>query len=135
MEISKREKIVFFAILGVILAGIVLLTFCTPSHAADKDAAYYQRTGTKPPGPGGQFFLPISAQYIEDLGGGIGLGYQWKASGVMLMGQITYDQFNAVNGTTPYQVGCRTYQVPFAVPSYGHRGVEVTVAIPVGKKK
>lgn len=111
------------ACLGTIAALVCILaffTFCPPTKAEE---------------PKGQFFIPLSARYIEDLGIAGGLGYQFKGSGLILLGQISYDQFNAVNGTTAYTVGCRQYQVPFTVPAHGHRGVEVTVAIPLPSYK
>jgi hypothetical protein len=128
-----RKQWTIIGIIAAVLACLVMFTFCSPIKAAEHDAAYYQRTGTQPPGMGGEFFMPISARYINDLGGGIGLGYQWKSSGVMLLGQVTYDQFNAVSGTTPFRVGCVDYAVPYTTGSSGHRGIEFTVAVPLRK--
>jgi hypothetical protein len=128
-----RKQWTVAGLVVAIFVCLVLFTFCSSVKAAEHDAAYYQRTGTKPPGMGGEFFIPVSARYIEDLGGGIGLGYQWKASGVMLLGQITYDHFNAQSGSVAYTNRWRTVQVPYTVPASGHRGVEVTVAIPIRK--
>ncbi len=77
-----------------------------------------------------QPFAAVSARYVEDLGIGIGGGYQWK-SGVMLLGQITYDERNHQHGTVQY--GC--VQVPWTSPAEGHRGAEIIVAVPLGRKK
>jgi hypothetical protein len=64
----------------------------------------------------------------------VGGGYQFK-SGIVLLGLVTYDQFNAKSGTTQFNIDCRNYSIPYSVPSSGHRGIEVTVAIPLRKTK
>jgi len=110
---------VYIGTAAVILALLLVFGFCSPAHSAET---------------GGTPFLAISARYMEQLGIGMGAGYQFKGSGVLLLGQVTYDQLDTVTGTTTYtsQWG-RTHQVPFTVPATGHRGFEVTVAIPLRK--
>jgi hypothetical protein len=83
--------------------------------------------------PAGEFFVAVSANYVDALGIGGGVGYQFKESGVFLFGQLTYSYFNGVSGTVPYTVGCRTYQVPFEASRKGDAGYEFTVAIPLRK--
>jgi len=117
MHVDKKKTV---------LAGLLFILILIVSYMACTEA--------KAEEPKGTYFAAISARYINDLGGGIGMGYQWKKSGVMLLGQVTYDQFNSINGTTPFQIGCRHYTVPYNTGSYGHRGIEFTVAIPLRKQ-
>jgi len=84
----------------------------------------------------GQFFIPISARYIEDWGVAGGVAYQEEKTKMIFSLQVSYDQFNGQGGSVPYQVNpCRVVQVPWSTPDYGHRGIEFTLLIPVGKKK
>ena len=121
MRFTKRQ---LWIACGTLLFMLVAIYFACGDAKAEN----------KPPAKG-EFFAAISARYINDIGGGIGMGYQWKRSGVMLISQVTYDQFNSVSGTTPFRVGCVNYSVPYTTSSSGHRGLEVTVAIPLRKQK
>lgn len=121
MRFTKRQ---LWIACGTLLFMLVAIYFACGDAKAEN----------KPPAKG-EFFAAISARYINDLGVAGGVGYQWKKSGVMLLGQISYDQFNSVSGTAPFRVGCVNYSVPYTTSSSGHRGLEVTVAIPLRKQK
>ena len=123
MPFSKRQM---WLACGMLVFMLIAIYFACGSVKA---------AGKPPPKAKGEFFAAVSARYIEDLGGGIGMGYQWKKSGVMLLGQVTYDHFDSESGTAPFRLGCRNYSVPYTTPSSGHRGVEITVAIPIRGKK
>jgi 1,4-alpha-glucan branching enzyme len=53
----------------------------------------------------------------------------WRTLGVHL------EQRNGVSGAAPFSIGCRDYAVPYSSGNLGHRGVEITVAIPFRKAK
>lgn len=120
MKLMLTKKQWIYAGVAIVLAAMAMVMFCSKAKAAE----------TK-----GQFFIPLSARYIEDFGVAGGIGYRFD-SGLILMGQVSYDQFNAQSGSVAYQVNpCRTVQVPWSIPSSGHRGIEFTVGIPLTKKK
>ncbi len=99
------------------LAACALLATCLFSEAPAKE-------------PKGQLFAAVSALYAERLGGGLGIGYQWKSSGIFLLAQATYTYAPGVDGTVPF----RCYQVPFHTGDTGRPGVALTVAIPLKGK-
>jgi hypothetical protein len=131
--LTRRQWVIYGTV--VLIAVAIGALIACPARAAEKDADFYKRTGTQPPGMGGEVFALTSARYIEDLGLGLGVGYQWKATGIMLSGQITYDRFNAVSGQTPFRINGCTYAVPYSRGGHGHRGVELTFAFPLRKSK
>lgn len=133
-NVSKREKIVFFAILAVALAVILAFTFCTPSHAASNDAAFYARTATKPPSDAVPY-MATSWGYTDNPTMGVGAGALFKKSGVLILGSATYTRPGGGDTlTTPFVVGCRTFQVPYQTPETGGWGAVLTVAFQVGKR-
>ena len=117
-------------------ALLAVLAFALlPVVAADHDAAYYQRTGTHPDAPKGDFLLPITGFYADKIGVGGGLGYRFHESGIILMGQITYTRIDGVNGTVPYATGCETFIVPYSVPSRSQAGFAFTFVVPIERRR
>ena len=94
----------------------VLLFAVLPVIAAEKDTDYYQRTGTKP-AVAWDFLLGPKLQYADQLGLGVQAAFEWhlKATNIVLIGDANYVRIDGIDTTRPYQVGCRTYQVPVHV--------------------
>lgn len=91
--------------------------------------------------PAGDFFIPISARYIDDLGVGAGLGWQSRESKFMVMGQVTWDRIDGVSGVAtvpPREHGSMLMTnprpprtVPFSTSDRSEVGVTLTFAIPI----
>lgn len=85
--------------------------------------------------PDGDLFVPLSIRYIDSFGIGAGLGWQSRASGLMLSGQVTWDRIDGVGGTTtydPYSVAYhRPVPVAFSTPDRGEVGLTFTIGIPL----
>jgi len=113
------------ALLALLLAAFL------PAVAADHDAAYYQRTGTKPPIQG-DFLLGPTLHYFEQLSAGVAFGYTWTKPGVTLLGDFNVARIDGRSGTTDFTVGCRTFQVPYSVDGRmkGQFGVSVLFRLP-----
>ena len=117
------------------LALLAVLLFAVPQvAAADHDAAYYQRTGTKPPVQG-DFLLGPGIQYADQLGVSLTFGYHWKASGIVLLGSAAYVRIDGIDTTAPFAVGCRTYQVPVKIDGRTTGQYGVSVLFPLRKPK
>ena len=109
-----------------VLIAFAALLLSSMAMAADHDAAYYQRTGTHPPVQG-DFLLGGGVQYADQLGPVLQFGYHWQKTGIVLLGSAAYVRIDGVDTTQPFQVGCRTYQVPVHVDgrTTGQYGVSV----------
>ena len=94
----------------------VLLFAVLPTIAAEKDADYYQRTATKP-AVAWDFLLGPKVQYADQLGLGVQAAWMFhaKVTDIMLIADMNYVRVDGIDTTRPYQVGCRTYQVPVHV--------------------
>lgn len=116
---------------------LILACLLVASSALAADSGFYARTGTHP--PGGDFFIPISARYIDDFGVGVGLGWQSRASGFMVSGQVTWDRIDGQHGAVlydPYSLAKnRPMPVPYSTPSRSEVGLTVTFGIPIRSHK
>lgn len=118
LKINKKEIIVSVLTMAGLLA--VFYFACGAAKAGEMK---------------GQFFIPLSARYIQDWGVAGGVAYQEEKTKIIFSLQVSYDQLNGQSGTVPYQVNmCKTVQVPWSTPASGHRGIEFSVLIPLGKK-
>jgi len=122
-KILVTRKQLLYLIIGLILVLAAGAFLATRAEAAPKKS------------PKGEYFAALSALYTDQLGGGLGLGYQFKSTGVMLLGQVTYTYANGQSGTVPFQVGCQQFQVPYTTNKTGDTGLGFTVAIPLRKAK
>lgn len=81
-----------------------------------------------------RFFIPLTVNYAEKIGGAGGVGYQFP-NGMMLLGQVTYTQFEGTSGEVSKRIGCTTYRIPYHVPDSGAVGAAFTLVIPIQGKR
>ena len=82
----------------------VLLFAVLPVVAAEKDADYYQRTGTKP-AVQWDFLLGPKLQYADQLGLGVQAAFEWhlKATNIVLIGDANYVRIDAIDTTRTFE--------------------------------
>ena len=119
--ISKRQMLTA-AIVGILLAAslVFVVTQCGKAEAAE---------------PKGEYFAAVSALYQQQLGAGVGVGYQFRKSGIMLLGQLTYTYQDSIGGTTACAIGCRTCGASWSTGDIGTTGFAFTAAFPLRKSK
>jgi hypothetical protein len=113
--------------LAVLLA---VLALGLPAAAAEHDAAYYHRTGTKAPVQG-EFVLGPSFHYAYQLSPGVSFGYAWKKTGIVLIGDFAAMRVDAQTGEVPFTVRCKTYQVPFDTGAHTKGQVSISLLVPL----
>ena len=118
--VKARKSSIIFGLLLLLSVVIVSCVFSRPSNAAS---------------PKGEFFIPVTAIYQQQLGVGAGLGWQQKSTGLLFLGQFTYTYCDGVDGTVNYQTRWKTYQVPYSTGQVGVTGFQFTLAIPLRKAK
>jgi hypothetical protein len=117
MKLSRKHSVIVGSAIVLVLIACYLL--CSKAKADEIK---------------GQFFLPISARYIEDLGVAGGVGYVFP-SGLQLSGQISYDRLDAQSITSSCQIRCQTCSTTSVAPAHGQTGFTFTIGIPLGKRE
>ena len=87
--------------------------------------------------PKGDLFIPISARLIDTVGVGAGLGWQHRATGFIVMAEVTWDRLDGASGAVAVPDGRNRCHppppIPFATPSRGETGLTLTIGIPLRK--
>ena len=126
---SRRQIAYAIGIMALLLVGAYLA--CSHAKAAEKDADYYARTGTKPPVQG-EFVIGPSLHYSMQFSPGLSFGYRWD-NGISLVGDYSVLRLDAQDGEAPFRVGCRDYLVPYTTGSHTTGQVGVTLLVPLRK--
>ena len=111
--------------------AVVALLLSSVAWSADHDAAYYQRTGTKPPITG-DFLLGPTLHYAEQFSPGVAFGYTWNEAGVTLLGDFNVVRIDGRSGAVPFSYRCHDFDVPYSVGGRmkGQVGVSVLFRLP-----
>lgn len=84
LRYSRKQLAYAIGVFALVL--IVAYLACGQAKAeATDDAAYYQRTGTKPP-VAGEFVIGPSFHYSMQFSAGLSFGYRWD-NGISLVGK------------------------------------------------
>ncbi len=106
--LSRQHLIYLLMAVLILLAGFGALIACPTAKAAEPDAAYYQRTGTKP--SGADVWLGPGANYADQLDPALMLTVVPRSLPFIFTIDASTQRIDAQDGSAPYRVnGCTRY--------------------------
>jgi len=115
-----------FAFLALLAAFLAL-----PAVATDVQSVHYQHVGRPP--VAGEFFGGFDFAYMDEISPAVSLGWQHKATGIMVEGGITALHIDPIKGEAPLTVGCKDFLVPYTTGNHTRAVYQIGVRFPLRK--
>lgn len=127
--LSRKTLVILGTIVLVLIAGTI---WCSRAHAADAPAAKWD------------LFIPVTMNYVDNVGVAGGFGGMQKSSGLFLMGQVSYNRIEGQSGSVTYTPGYGDYGlswpqpplpvvIPYTTKDRDFVGFSFTIGIPLKK--